>query len=201
MARPHLSIPHPWHGLPVGPDAPEIVHAFIEITPFDVIKYEVDKPSGFLRVDRPQASSALPPTLYGFVPRTYCADRVRALSPRSERGDGDPLDICVISERPVDRPGILLDARVLGGLQMIDGGEADDKIVAVLANDMVWGEARSLSDLPDALVQRLVHYFSTYKMRPGQPASTSIEATYERDAAHAVVRAAMADYDEAYPEA
>jgi inorganic pyrophosphatase len=200
MARAPHSLPHPWHGLPVGPEPPEIVHAFIEITPFDGIKYEVDKASGFLRVDRPQASSALPPTLYGFVPRTYCAERVRALSPGSERGDGDPLDICVISERPVDRPGILLDARVLGGLQMIDDGEADDKIVAVLANDLVWGEARTLSDLPEVFVERLVHYFSTYKMRASQSASTRIEATYERDAAHAVVEASMADYDEAYPE-
>ena len=71
--------PHPWHGLDVGPDPPEVLNAYIEITPFDLMKYEVDKVSGYLRVDRPQRSSALPPTLYGFVPRTYCDERVRPI--------------------------------------------------------------------------------------------------------------------------
>ena len=123
--------PHPWHGVEVGPNAPEIVHAYIEITPFDSVKYEVDKTTGYLRVDRPQRSSSQPPALYGFIPRTYCGDRVGAMSQDATQGDGDPLDICVISERPIDRAEILLNARVIGGLQMIDGGEADDKIVAI----------------------------------------------------------------------
>src|SRR5512133_3962693 len=82
--------PHPWHGLELGPDPPDVVHAFIEITPFDVIKYEVDKTTGYLRVDRPQRSSSLPPTLYGFIPRTYCGGRVGALSTAVKKGDGDP---------------------------------------------------------------------------------------------------------------
>ena len=89
--------------------------AYIEITPFDVIKYEVDKPSGYLKVDRPQQTSSSPPTLYGFIPRTYCAEEVAALCPGAVIGDGDPLDICVISERPIDRADILLTARVVGG--------------------------------------------------------------------------------------
>ena len=80
--------PHPWHGLEVGPAPPEILNAYIEITPFDLMKYEVDKVSGYLRVDRPQRSSAQHPTLYGFVPRTYCGERVRALAPEATRGDG-----------------------------------------------------------------------------------------------------------------
>src|SRR5574339_1062293 len=79
--------PHPWHGLDVGPEPPQILNAFIEITPFDLMKYEIDKVSGYLRVDRPQRSSAQHPALYGFVPRTYCADRVRKLAPGSTRGD------------------------------------------------------------------------------------------------------------------
>src|SRR5215211_1104294 len=91
--------PHPWHGLEVGPEPPVQLNAFIEITPFDLMKYEVDKVSGYLHVDRPQRFSAQHPALYGFVPRTYCADRVRKLAPGSKRGDGDPLDICVLSER------------------------------------------------------------------------------------------------------
>ena len=80
--------PHPWHGLEVGPEPPEILNAFIEITPFDLMKYEIDKVSGYLRVDRPQRSSAQHPTLYGFVPRTYCDERVRKLAPGAKRGDG-----------------------------------------------------------------------------------------------------------------
>ena len=127
--------PHPWHGLSVGPKAPDVVHAVIEITPIDVVKYEIDKPSGYLRIDRPQRSSSVPPALYGFVPRTYCGTRVAALSPTSARGDGDPLDICVLTERPVDRNEVILDARVVGGIEMVDGGEADDKIIAGVSED------------------------------------------------------------------
>ena len=100
--------PHPWHGLEVGPDPPLIVHAYIEITPFDLIKYEVDKATGYLRVNRPQRTSSLPPTLYGFIPRTYCAERVKALSPKAEQGDHDPLDICVLSERLISRAEVIL---------------------------------------------------------------------------------------------
>src|SRR5262245_32796451 len=103
--------PHPWHGLELGEDPPRVVTAYVEITPFDVVKYEVDKKSGYLRVDRPQRTSSSPPTLYGFIPRTYCAARVAALSPGSTRGDGDPLDICVISERPIDKAEVILPAR------------------------------------------------------------------------------------------
>ena len=97
--------PHPWHGLDLGADAPRIVNAYIEITPFDMIKYEIDKVSGYLRVDRPQRSSSHPPALYGFIPTTYCGARIAKLAPGCERGDGDPLDICVISERPIERIG------------------------------------------------------------------------------------------------
>ena len=107
--------PHPWHGLPVGDAPPDVLNAFIEMTPFDLVKYEVDKVSGYLRVDRPQRSSAQSPSLYGFIPRTYCAERVRRLAPGSTRGDGDPLDICVLSERAITHAEILVRARVIGG--------------------------------------------------------------------------------------
>jgi inorganic pyrophosphatase len=190
--------PHPWHGLDVGPKPPDVVNAFIEITPFDLMKYEVDKVSGYLRVDRPQRSSAQPPALYGFVPRTYCADRVRRLAPGARRADGDPLDICVLSERAITRNEILLRVRVIGGLQMIDGGEADDKIIGVLENDYVWGKARDIRDVPPVLVERLQHYFLTYKLVPGQRARARIRLVYGRTHARRVIRAAMADYDEHY---
>jgi inorganic pyrophosphatase len=188
--------PHPWHGLEVGPKPPEILNAFIEITPFDLMKYEVDKDSGYLRVDRPQRSSAQHPTLYGFVPRTYCGDRVGALAPPAKRGDGDPLDICVLSERAITRNEIIVRARVVGGLQMIDGGEADDKIISVLENDYVWGRARSVADVPSVLIERLQHYFLTYKLVPGRRSRATIKKVYGRAHALKVVKAAMADYDE-----
>jgi inorganic pyrophosphatase len=186
--------PHPWHGLDSGPEPPQIVNAYVEITPFDVIKYEVDKPTGYLKVDRPQQTSSSPPTLYGFIPRTYCAEEVAQLTPGAVRGDRDPLDICVISERPIDRADIILAARVVGGLQMLDHGEADDKVIAVLVKDPVWGEAADLDQLPPALIDRLAHYFETYKLRPGEPMTTVISRRYDRAHALAVVEAARADY-------
>jgi len=192
--------PHPWHGLATGPNPPEIVTAFIEITPFDLVKYEVDKQTGYTRVDRPQRGAATPPTLYGLIPRTYCNARVAALSPSVDRADGDPLDICVVSERPIDRAEILLDARVVGGLRMLDNDEADDKIIAVLNDDPVWGGVRDLDELPGALIDRLDHYFSTYKSLPGEPQRTVIEERYPCRHAFAVVEAAMADYRDAFGE-
>lgn len=190
--------PHPWHGLPVGPDVPERIHAYIEITPFDAVKWEIDKETGYLCVDRPQASNSLPPTLYGFVPRTYCGAKIAALA-GTERGDGDPLDICVLSERPINRADVLLRARPVGGLLMTDAGEADDKIIAVLDQDPVWGAARDLADVPKALVERLRHYFLTYKWKPETKEPTvSIDAVYGRDRAIAVLQAAIDDYNERF---
>jgi inorganic pyrophosphatase len=190
--------PHPWHGLEVGPNPPQIIHAYIEITPFDLVKYEVDKETGYLRVDRPQRSSSQPPTLYGFIPRTFCGERVRKLSPKSEQGDNDPLDICVISERPINKSEIILNVRVVGGIQMIDGGEADDKIIAVLSNDNFWENANNLSDIPKALVDRLTHYFSTYKLTPGEERSTFISDVYDVNHAIKVIKASMLDYEETF---
>lgn len=190
--------PHPWHGLQVGPKPPDTIHAYIEITPFDLVKYEVDKETGYLRVDRPQRSSSQPPTLYGFIPRTYCGRRVGQLCPKADKGDGDPLDICVISERPITKSEIFLTARVIGGIQMIDNGEADDKIIAVLWNDPFWENAQDIADVPKVLVERLRHYFSTYKLIPGREALSYIESVYNRERALEVVQAAMSDYDEAY---
>ena len=192
--------PHPWHGLEVGPQPPRIVHAYIEITPFDVVKYELDKRTGYLRVDRPQRTSSQPPALYGLIPRTYCGERIKALCPGAKRGDGDPLDICVLSERPIVKAEVILDARVVGGLQMLDQEEADDKIVAVLANDDVWGAVNDIGELPGVLVERLRHYFSTYKLVPGENARTSIQSTYGRAQAERVIEAAMADYREMFGE-
>src|SRR5512146_106288 len=170
--------PHPWHGLEIGPEPPATVYAYIEMTPFDSVKYEVDKATGYLCIDRPQLTSSAPPTLYGFIPRTYCSKRVGALAPGAQNGDGDPMDICVISERPVDRAEIILSAHVIGGLQMIDSGLADDKIIAVLQKDAIWGNLHDISELPGALVERLRHYFLTYKLIPGSEAHVRINQVY-----------------------
>ncbi|MGQ0847583.1 MAG: inorganic pyrophosphatase [Actinomycetota bacterium] len=191
--------PHPWHGLVSGPEPPLLVTAYIEMTPFDVIKYEVDKPTGYLKVDRPQQTSSSPPTLYGFIPRTYCAEQVAALCPGAKGGDGDPLDICVISERPIGRADILLTAKVVGGLQLLDQEEADDKVVAVLVKDPVWGDLTDLDQLPAALIERLTHYFETYKLRPGEVDHITILRHYDRDHAFRVIAASQADYATHFP--
>ncbi len=190
----HRWRPHPWHGLEPGPDPPRLVNAYIEITPFDLIKYEVDKATGYLRVDRPQRTSSVPPTLYGFIPRTYCGVRVGDLSPSAARGDGDPLDICVISERPIARAEVLLVARVVGGLRILDEGEADDKIVAVLDNDEFWAGTAELADVPGVLMERITHYFKTYKLRRGAPNAITLDKLLGREEAFAVIAAALEDY-------
>jgi len=187
--------PHPWHGLESGEEVPHIVNVFVEITAFDLVKYEVDKVSGYLKVDRVQRTSSHPPALYGFIPRTLCADAVGALSPKAEKGDMDPLDICVISERPISKSEVIVRARPVGGLQMLDGGEADDKIISVLHNDHVWGHVRELRDLPGVLLERLRHYFETYKIAPDQSPSSRILRAYGKTHACKVITAAIKDYN------
>jgi inorganic pyrophosphatase len=191
---------HPWHGVPIGEDAPQIVTTYIEIVPSDTVKYELDKATGILRVDRPQKFSNVCPSHYGFIPQTYCGDRVAArLTRRSGRqavvGDGDPLDICVLTEKVIPHGDILLKAIPVGGLSMIDGNEADDKIIAVLAGDGVYGGWHDLGDCPKTLIERLRHYFLTYKNVPGeQVAEVEISEVYGRDEALAVIQSSHEDY-------
>lgn len=197
---PYLS--HPWHGISFGTGAPEVVNAFIEMTPADSVKYEVDKDSGFLKVDRPQKFSNIVPALYGFIPQTYCAENVARLCQyRVGRndiiGDGDPLDICVLTERNIVHGNILVPAIPIGGLRMIDGGEADDKIIAILKGDEVYQGWNSLKDCPDSLINRLKHYFLTYKQMPGEvpKKKTEIAEIYDREIAFEVIRNSIKDYE------
>ena len=192
--------PHPWHGVAIGDDAPATVNVYIEIVPTDTIKYEMDKETGLLKIDRPQLYSNICPALYGFVPKTYCGDKVGEFcAVQTDRegiiGDGDPLDICVLSEKEVSHGNILLQARPIGGLRMIDGDEADDKIIAVLLGDAAYGEWQDVSDCPPALIDRLRHYFLTYKDVPGGRAPI-VELThiYGREEAHEVIRRSREDY-------
>ena len=191
---------HPWHGLEPIPEGvePGIVRAYIEMLPSDTVKYELDKNTGFLMVDRPQRTTATPPALYGFIPRTYCAEEVAARCAHADVADGDPLDICIFSERLITRADILLNARVVGGIQMIDEGEADDKIIAVLEGDNIWGEVNDIKDLPPIKTERLQHYFSTYKMIPGKNVEIRVDGVYGRDEALKVIAASQKDYQNHY---
>jgi inorganic pyrophosphatase len=191
---------HPWHGVSIGKDAPRVVTTYIEIVPTDTVKYEMDKTTGILRMDRPQQYSNVYPSLYGFIPRTLCAERVGALcAERTGRprilGDGDPMDVCVLTEKEISHGDILVQAFPIGGLRMIDGQEADDKIVAVLSGDAVFGSLRDIAECPAPLVDRLRHYFLTYKQGPDR-GSHAVEIThvYGRDEAHEVIRRSQDDY-------
>ena len=192
---------HHRHGIHIGEQMPELVTAFIEIVPTDTVKYEIDKESGYLKIDRPQKFSNIVPALYGFLPQTYCADGIAKLAKKYSgkeiiKGDGDPLDILVLSERTITHGDILCQAIPIGGIRMIDHGEADDKIIAVLKDDPIYGKWRDISDAPKDIVQRLRHYFWTYKMLPGETSSNlvDIDEVYGREIAHEVILQAREDY-------
>lgn len=190
---------HPWHGISAGEDAPNVVNVFVEIVPSDTIKYEVDKETGYLKVDRPQKFSNIIPALYGFVPRTYCHDEVMRLAVEMgaedvTMGDHDPLDICVLSSHNIHSGGMLMEAIPIGGFKMIDGGEADDKIVAVMVGDHAFGHFRDITELPEAEVRRLMHYFLTYKNLPDEPAKCRIQEVYGAEHAKKVIKASLTDY-------
>jgi inorganic pyrophosphatase len=196
--------PHPWHGIDPGPRCPEIVTAYVELVPTDGVKYEIDKESGYLRIDRPQRFASYCPTLYGFIPRTYCGAAVAATpipgGPPVTTGDGDPLDICVLTDRFISRGDILLDARPIGGLRMVERGEADDKVIAVLLGDPTFGDVTELAGIARAVVDRLRHYFLTYKTIPGEePAQITVEPVYDAASARRVIDAARADYRSRFP--
>jgi inorganic pyrophosphatase len=153
-----------------------------------------------MHVDRPQRSSSHPPALYGFIPRTYCGELTSKLNPKVDKGDTDPLDICVVSERPISRGEIILRAKIVGVIQGIDHGEADDKIVAVLKNDNIYGDITDISELPKVIVERLTHYFMTYKLVPGEESKFTIENVLGKEDAFKVVEAAMQDYELVFGE-
>ncbi|HMO81001.1 MAG TPA: inorganic pyrophosphatase [Pyrinomonadaceae bacterium] len=192
---------HPWHGVPIGDAAPDEVTVFIEIVPRDTVKYEVDKESGYLKIDRPQQYSNVVPANYGFIPQTYCDGNIAELA-RSKTelyirgGDGDPLDILVLSEHHIPRGDIILKARPIGGFCLIDDSEADDKIIAVLKGDKVFEQYEEISQLPKGILERFEHYFLTYKNLPDEPNKCEIAYAYGREASYEVIRTSMADYSD-----
>ena len=191
---------HPWHGVAIGAEAPEVVTTFVELVPSDTVKYELDKVTGLLKIDRPQQYSNVCPTPYGFIPQTLCAEKVGAMcSDRTGRpgivGDGDPMDICVLTEKDITHGNILVQAIPIGGLRMLDGSEADDKILAVLLGDVAFGSWRDISDCPAPLLDRLRHYFLTYKQSPDRIAAPcEITHVYGREEAFEVIRRSHDDY-------
>ncbi len=192
---------HPWHGIPIGDGVPDEVTVFVEIVPRDTVKYEVDKETGYLKIDRPQQYSNVVPANYGFIPQTYCADGIAALARGKTEinitgGDGDPLDILVLSEHHIPRGDIILKARPIGGFCLVDDNEADDKIIAVLKGDKVFEQYREISELPKGILERFEHYFLTYKSLPDAPNICEIAFSYGRETSYEVINTAIADYAE-----
>src|SRR4028119_371862 len=144
----HL-VSHPWHGVSPGENAPRTVNAVIEIPQGSRCKYEIDKKSGLLMLDRVIYSSFYYPCNYGFIPQTYGDDK-------------DPLDILVITSMPVQALCIV-QAKVLGVMQMVDQGDADDKIIAVAANDPSVNHYNNIEELPKHFFDELRHFFEEYK--------------------------------------
>jgi inorganic pyrophosphatase len=197
---------HPWHGIELGPGYPEVVTSYIEMVPTDTVKYEIDKITGHLMIDRPQTYSNVLPCLYGFLPRTLCAERVAELSASATGrqnlvGDDDPIDVCVLTENTITRGDIQAQVIPIGGLRMIDKGEADDKIIAVLKGDATYGKWRDISDVPPAIIARLKHYFLTYKRGPDEPnAVCEIDGIYGAEVAHEAIRRSHQDYLTRFPD-
>jgi inorganic pyrophosphatase len=194
---------HPWHGVSPGDNAPSLVQSYIEIVPTGPVKLELAKATGHLHVDRPQRFSSMCPMLYGFVPQTYCGETIADLCMKrtglkNVTGDGDPLDICILTERDIAHGDLFVSARPIGGLRMVDKGQADDKIVAVLENDIVYGGITDIKDAPAGLIERLQHYFLSYKRPPGSKSRkqvVEIREVYGPKDAQEVIRRSMVDYN------
>lgn len=141
---------HPWHDVKPGEDAPSIINAIIEIPKGSKVKYELDKDSGFIKVDRILSSSVHYPANYGFVPRTYCEDK-------------DPLDILILGQEPI-APLSIVRAKIIGVMRMQDQGESDDKLIAVHADDPDYCEFESIMDLSNHKVDEVRQFFKEYKI-------------------------------------
>lgn len=195
---------HPWHGISLGDETPEVVRSFIEIVPSDTVKYEIDKSTGYLCIDRPQKYSNVIPALYGFLPRTISGPRVAELSNmRLNRtdivGDSDPIDICVLTEKDITHGDIIVKARPIGGFRLIDHGQADDKLIAVMDNDAIYSNYKNIGDVPLPIIERLKHYFTTYKDIPGETdRKCLLTHVYDVDVAYEVIRRSIEDYNEQY---
>lgn len=169
---------NPWHHVEIGEGAPEIVNGIIEIPKNTRAKYELDKKSGLLMLDRVLYSSVYYPANYGFIPKTYCDDR-------------DPLDILVLSQIEVV-PLCIVPARVIGVMRMLDQGEADDKIIAVAEHDMSWNHYADISELPEHFKKEIKNFFEDYKKL--EQKTVKVEDFLNRQVAVDIVKKAIEDY-------
>lgn len=175
---------NPWHSVETGIDAPEIVNGIIEIPKGSRAKYELDKESGMLKLDRVLYSSVYYPANYGFIPRTYCDDK-------------DPLDILVLSQIDLV-PFCLVPAKVIGVMRMLDTGEADDKIIAVAQHDMSVNHYGDIGELPPHFIKELKNFFEDYKKLENK--TVVVEEFQNQELALEIVRQSIVDYNLLFPE-
>ena len=170
---------NPWHSVKFGEDAPNVVTAIIEIPKGSKAKYELDKESGMLRLDRVLFSAVHYPANYGFIPQTYCDDK-------------DPLDILVICSIDV-QPMCLMEAKVIGVMQMIDNNEEDDKIIAVANNDMSLNHINDISELPPHTLLEIRRFFEDYKKLENK--EVIVEQFMGREQAFGIIEQSIRLYD------
>lgn len=190
--------PHPWHGIEPVVKAPDTVRAFIEITPYDRIKFEMDPITGYLCVDRPQRNSSLPPNPYGFIPQTLCGEQTGNLMKPGAAGDEDALDIVILSEHEMSRAEVVLNARIIGAIETLDHDKADPKIIAVLEGDLLWGDLKDLRDVPSSQIDRLEHYFRQYKVEKNQENPVTVLGHCDHEKAIELFNRACEDYRKAF---
>ncbi|MBS1503374.1 MAG: inorganic diphosphatase, partial [Bacteroidetes bacterium] len=166
-----------------GDNVPETVHAIIEIPKGSKAKYEIDKASGLLKLDRVLFSSVMYPANYGFIPQTYCDDH-------------DPLDILVLCSVDVF-PMSIIEAKVIGVMHMVDNGEQDDKIIAVAKNDMSVNYINDLNELPPHAMKEIVRFFQDYKQLEGK--NVTIEHLLGKRYAHKVITESLELYKSTFP--
>ncbi|HPU94777.1 MAG TPA: inorganic diphosphatase [Candidatus Gracilibacteria bacterium] len=172
---------HPWHDVSTGEDVPQVVNCIVEIPKGSRLKYELDKTSGLLRLDRVLFSSVFYPENYGFIPQTFC-------------DDGDPLDIVLISESAIT-PLAIVDAKVIGVMQMLDSGEADDKIIAVAANDMSVNHIDDIDQLPPHFIVALQNFFEEYK-KLEKNKTVKVQKFQKKKVAYKIIKESMKMYKE-----
>lgn len=170
---------NPWHEVNVGENAPEIVTGIIEIPKNTRAKYELDKESGMLKLDRVLYSAMYYPANYGFIPQTYC-------------DDDDPLDIVILSQIDIE-PMCLVNAKVIGVMRMLDGGEMDDKIIAVADNDMSVNHINSIDELPQHFFRELKNFFEDYKKLEHK--EVIVEDFQNKEIALEIVKQSIIDYN------
>ena len=171
---------NPWHDVEVGEKAPEVINAIIEIPRFSKTKFELDKKTGLLKVDRVLYSSVHYPANYGFIPQSYSDDK-------------DPLDILVLGQAEVC-PLSIMKARPIGFMRMIDQGDIDDKIIAVHADDPEMAEIQSINDLASHTLKEIQNFFEIYKGLENK--KVSVEGFKDKPDALVILKKALSDYQE-----